>query len=80
MKKQELDYSDIEKLLDGRTVVVGLKGGTNLSGVVRYMSDTVLVLVNEPTSTLDIEDKNIHTIVNADRVDFVQFKTERKKD
>ena len=79
-KKQVLDYSNTEKLLLDRTVIVGLKGGTNLTGDIRYIDASTIVLVTEPTSTLDIETKVVHTVVNAANVDFIQFKTDRKKD
>jgi hypothetical protein len=77
MKKKELNYANMEELLTDREVVVGLKGGTNLGGKVRYIDEDGIVLVNEPTSTLDIELKVSHTIINKDRIDFIQFKTDR---
>lgn len=78
-KKTELDYSD-PKILMGRTVVVGLKGGTNLAGEVRFMDTDTVVIVSEPKSALDIETQVVHTVVNLESVDFIQFKTERVKD
>jgi small nuclear ribonucleoprotein (snRNP)-like protein len=77
---KKLDYSNIEKVLLDRTVIVGLKGGTNLTGDIRHIDDTTIVLVTEPTSTLDIETKIVHTVINAANVDFIQFKTDRKKE
>ena len=77
-KTEELDYSNVQELLTGRTVIVGLKGGTNLTGEIRFMNEETLVLVTEPKSSLDIETQVVHTVVNAERIDFIQFKTERK--
>lgn len=77
-KKKELDYSSPEILL-GRTVIVGLTGGTNLTGEVRQVDTDTIVIVSEPKSALDIETQVVHTIVNVERVDFIQFKTEREK-
>ena len=74
----EIDYSD-QKLLLGKTVIVGLKSGTSLTGEVRYLDETTLVLVTEPTSALDIETRISHNIINAERIDFIQFKTDRQK-
>lgn len=76
--KKELNYSDLEALYTGRDVIVGLKTGTNLAGEVKFMDEKVLVLVNEPKSALDIATQSTHTVVNLDRIDFVQFKTDRK--
>lgn len=78
-KKTEFDYSDPTELLIDRLVIVGINGGTNLSGVVRYADDRTLVIVSEPTSALDIETQVVHTVVNTDRIDFIQFKTPRDK-
>ena len=77
-KTEELDYSNVQELLTGRMVIVGLKGGTNLTGEIRFMNEETLVLVTEPKSALDIETQVVHTVVNAERIDFIQFKTERK--
>lgn len=76
-KKTELDYSKPELLL-GRNVLVGLKSGTNLGGEVRYLDEDTLVLVTEPKSKLDIETQVVHTVINAERIDFIQFKTDRE--
>lgn len=78
-KKVELNYSNQTELLLNRTVIVGLKGGTNLTGEVRFMDEDTLVLVTEPTSTLDIETKIVHTLVPFKQVDFIQFKTDKKQ-
>lgn len=77
-KKTVLDYSNLQDLFKGRTVVVGLTGGTNLSGEVHYVDDDKLVLVTEPKSSLEIETKVVHTVVSTKRIDFVQFKTDRE--
>lgn len=79
MAKETLNYSDL-KILLGRSVIVGLNGGTNLQGEVRHVDDESLVIVTEPISALDIETKVVHTIINPQRIDFVQFKTERVTD
>lgn len=76
-KKTELNYSD-PKLLIGREVIIGLQGGTNLAGQIRYINEDTFVLVSEPTSALDIETRVVHYVVNASRVDFIQFKTDRE--
>jgi len=77
-KKTQLDYSDPQELLVGRQVVVAFKGGTNLGGEVRYLDVDTLVLVTEPKSALDIETQVVHTVINMERVDFIQFKTARE--
>lgn len=77
-KTTVLDYSNVQELLNGRTVIVGLSGGTNLTGDVHYMDDETLVLVAQPKSKLDIETQVVHTVVNAERIDFIQFKTDRE--
>jgi len=79
-KKTELDYSKPTELLTGRTVIVGLKGGTNIGGEVRFIDEETMVIVSEPKSTLDIETKIVHTVVNLINVDFIQFKTDRVKE
>ena len=76
MKK--LDYTNPDLLFD-REVVVALETGTNLSGKVKYVSDDVLVLVNEPTSSLEIETNVVHTVINPEHVCFIQFKTKLDK-
>jgi len=78
MVKEKLNYSNSAKLLIGRKVIIGLKGGTNLSGDVDYIDKDIIVLVVAPTSTLDLETKVVHTIVMTSRIDFIQFKTERE--
>lgn len=78
-KKTELDYSNPQELFIGRAVVVGLKGGTNIAGDVRFLDEESLVLVTEPKSTLDIETQVVHTVINLANVDFIQFKTQREK-
>lgn len=76
-EKTVFDYSSTE-LLVGRTVIVGLTGGTNIQGEVRFIGAETIVLVSEPKSTLDIETQVVHNIINRNRIDFVQFKTERE--
>lgn len=76
-KKEVFDYT-APGLLVGRDVIVGLNGGTNLKGEVRHADSDVIVIVAEPKSTLDIETQVVHTIVNVERIDFVQFKTDRE--
>lgn len=76
VKKTDFDYGNPALLL-GRTVIVGLNGGTNIQGEVRFMDDEAIVVVTEPKSTLDIETQVVHTVINLNRVDFIQFKTER---
>lgn len=75
--KSALDYSNLKELLTNRTVIVGLNGGTNLTGEVNYIDADTLVLVTRPHSTLEIETKVVHTMVNAEHIDFIQFKTDR---
>lgn len=77
MAKAKFDYGNPELLL-GRTVIVGITGGTNVQGEVRFVDDKTIVIVTEPHSTLDIETKVVHTLINLHRVDFLQFKTERE--
>jgi hypothetical protein len=79
MKKESFDYSDVDELLFGRKVSIGLKSNFTLSGVVKYVDEEVLVLVVEPTSNLDIETEVSHTIVDRDDVAYIQFKTEKSK-
>lgn len=78
-KENKLNYSKLDELFLERLVVVGLKGGTNLSGVVHHVGPDSLVLVTEPKSSLDIETQIVHTVVMKSNVDFIQFKTERGK-
>lgn len=76
---EKLDYGDLNKLFDGRNVVLSLKGGTTLGGEIRFFNDEVLVLVAEPKSALDIETKIVHTIVYKEKVEFIQFKTDKQR-
>jgi len=76
-KKTEIDYSNPELLL-GRTVIVGVTGGMNVQGEVRFVDEGSIVVVTEPKSKLDIETQVVHTIIGLHRVDFIQFKTERE--
>lgn len=78
--REQFDYSNLNELFDGRNVVLSLKGGTTLGGEIRYFDDDVLVLVAEPKSALDIETKIVHTIVYKEKVEFIQFKTDKQKD
>lgn len=78
--KVEFDYSIPNELLLNKKVVIGLKSGTNLTGDIRYIDASSIVLVTEPTSTLDIETKVVHTLLYTNNVDFIQFKTDRRKD
>jgi hypothetical protein len=83
MKKPEhkavFDYSNNEELLLGREVVIGLKSGTNVGGEVRFINGNTIVVVNEPSSTLEIETQIVHTIVNLVEASFIQFKTKIEK-
>ena len=78
-KKTGLDYECFHDLIKGRDVNVGLKSGAVLSGEVRYVDSEILVLVTEPKSKLDIETQVVHTVVYQEKVDFVQFKTDRQE-
>jgi hypothetical protein len=76
-KKTEFNYDDATILL-GRNVTIGLQQGVSLGGEVRYVDEETIVLVTEPKSTLEIETKVVHTIINTSRIDFIQFKTDRE--
>ena len=79
-EKKEFNYADLHSLLLNREVIVSLKNGTALDGQVRFISDERLVLVKEPTSSLDITTETAYSIVNAAEITFIQFKIPYKKD
>lgn len=77
--KAKFDYSDVDHVLMGRQVNIGLKSNYTLSGEVRFLDEDIMVLVVEPTSILDIEAKIHHTIVDRDDIAYIQFKSDRSK-
>lgn len=79
-KQKELKYEFFHDWLVGYNVNVGMKSGTVLQGEVRHIDKDIVVLVTEPKSVLDLETKIIHTILYNERIDFIQFKTDKKKD
>lgn len=80
VKANGLDYSNLNDLLLDRDIVVGIVGGATLGGIVRLIDDEHLILVNEPTSRLDIETKNVHNIIKVEHITFIQFKTDSNMD
>ncbi len=77
-KIEKMDYGAFYDWLPGKNVNVGLKTGGVLAGDVEHIDKDIVVLVNRPKSTLDLETKVVHTIVYHDKIDFIQFKTERE--
>ena len=81
MKKKidKLDYSEMYDWLPSKGVVnVALKSGGIIAGEIEHIDAELLVMVNRPKSSLDLETKVVHTIIYQDKVDYIQFRTERE--
>ncbi len=76
---KELDYSVLHDWLPGKGVVnVALKSGGIIAGEIEHIDKELLVIMVRPKSLLDLETKVVYTIVYQDKVDYIQFRTERE--
>jgi hypothetical protein len=75
----KLDYAELHDWLPGKGVVnVALKSGGIIAGEIEHIDKELLVVVNRPKSLLDLETKVIHTIIRQEKIDYIQFRTDRE--
>lgn len=76
-QEEVIDFENLQETLVGREVTVGLRGA-NLAGVVeQFLDDGSIVLVVKPTSSFSIQTDIVHTVIHADRIEFIQFITKK---